>query len=126
MAAALRCGGPFPPSQSEPYIRPASPLTGRRTAPQGWVVQSIGNWNGTPHEVVYDPRCFDITIGPADHPPRPATVWKLKASDGPRRFWIQDRATATRDAFRTHDSGTISARLNQRRPPSPPASGRGL
>lgn len=114
--------GPFPPARSEPYIRPATPTTDRRAAPQGWIVEPVGNWNGTPHEVVYDPRCFDITIGTADRPPLPATSWDLKGSNGPRRFWIQDRAAATRTAL-----DRLDHRLQQpRQQPPAPEPPRGL
>jgi hypothetical protein len=117
LQALEHAAGPFP-IESQPYLRPSPldrPNTSGRTAPEGWVVEQVGEWHGQPHEVVYDARRFEVTVTASEATAlNAAPGWNLQGTDGPRGFWTKDRAAAARSALDRFADQALGADTPQR------------
>lgn len=115
------------PEVSLPYLRPIPTDEIASTAdlpshPQRWAVKPVGDWNGTPHEAVYDPACHDISLTPARGEMDKATGWQLAATDGTHGLWIKDKQGAAVE-YLAHKADQLRAQLDlQVDTPSPPPS----
>lgn len=87
---------------SDPYLRTIrSPRGPRPLTPPDHTTARVGEWNGRPTEVVFDPNRHDVVcirghlsadvIRGLD-----ATGWDLRLTDGVNELWVRDRAALVR------------------------------
>jgi hypothetical protein len=110
--------GSLSPGESpEPFLRAVATSTAgvfpasARPTPPGWITEHIGRWNGAEHEIVYDPRRFEVAVTSPDSVTTTAaldaTGWDHQATDGERGLWTRDRVSAARAALARYDQRAV-------------------